>query len=97
MTVTYVVQYFQERGIRLTIYCLQLYCNVFETLHHLGMKEKRRWIHLLEPWFILLGNHRRELVGIAYHQQLNPSERLAVMPVPAHHRIYGIQQIGPDH
>ena len=76
---------------------IELDDNVPEAAECPGIEEERGWIYLIHEGFLALGHHRRELLDVAYHQELDPAEWLVVSPVALQCRIYRIQYVGPDH
>ena len=76
---------------------IELDDNVPEAAECPGIEEERGWIYLVHEGFLALGHHRRELLDVAYHQELDPAEWLVVSPVALQCRIYRVQDVGPDH
>ena len=76
---------------------VEFYDNVPEFSECPGIEEERGRIDLVHKGFLALGHDWRELLDIAYHQELYPAEGPVVLPVPLQCSIDGIQYVCPDH
>ena len=75
----------------------QLYRHIVYLLKRLAVEEERRRIDLLNVRALVVLHHRRQLLHVAYHQQLHPTEGFAAAPVVPERHIHRVEQVGADH
>ena len=63
----------------------------------LRIEEKRRGIHFVEIYLLGFRDNGRQLLHVAYHQQLHASERLVGTAVTAQHHIHSVHKVSAHH
>ena len=97
MSVAYLVQNLDERGVLLSVDVLQLDGDIVYLLEGLGAEEVGGVVVRLQQLFVLRCDDRSELSQVANHQQLHAAKWQAMVAEAPQHVVNGIQQVGPDH
>ena len=97
MSLTYLVQYFDERHVLLSIDMIQLNGHIVYLLQCLRTKEVRCVVIGFENLFVFWRNNGSQLCQVANHQQLYSSKRLVVVTKTSKYCINGVQQVCTYH
>ena len=94
---SYCIKNLKEISVFLSVDFLEFYCDVIQFLECLGVEEIWGRIDLRHVLALVFLHHRRQLVSVPDHQQLDSSERLAAAAVMPQAHVYGVEQVRPDH
>ena len=91
------IQHIEESHVFLTKHLAQQDRHIFYLLEGLRTEEIRRVVIGFQQCLILWGNHWRQLLQIANHQQLHPAKRFVMITISSQHGVDGIEQIASYH
>ena len=94
---TDIVEYGNEPLIFLTVYLFQLYGDKSCFLQFMAFKEIIPAIILSQYLPFIPCHDRRQLLQVAYEQQLQPSKRAAVFPQHLQYERHPVECVGPEH
>ena len=87
----------QEFGVFLPVYMVKGDDAVLQFAQDVARKEIRRLVHIAQHCHLVVLYHGRELLQVAYHQQLDAAERPRRVAVAAQNGVDGVEQVGTYH
>ncbi len=96
-TGAYAVEHVGEPAVVLTVYAGELYGGVEALVQGEAVEEVRAFIEARQYIAFVVLDYRRELLHVAYHEQLHPAERLGAAAVTAQYVAYGVEQVAAYH
>ena len=97
MTIPHFIQNLDERLVLLTIDVTELNGDIVYLLQRFRPEEIGRVVVLLQQLLLIGSDDRRQLLQVAYHQQLHTAKRQRVVAEAAQHIVDGIEQVGSHH
>ena len=90
LAITHMIQNAQEGFVLLPINLLQLNRHIRNLCQSMAIEEVGRGVMSIQQHGVFVGHHGRELLQVAYHQQLHATKRLQRISKPSQHGINGI-------